>query len=72
MENNSPEISRKFSFFEKFFKIHPEGRIKRLQFFLRIMIIFGFWSVIYFSIIHYFQSTELFFQGIYDFIYDSF
>ena len=71
MENTS-EKSQKFSFFEKFFKIHPEGRIKRLQFFLRIMIIFGFWSVIYFSIIHYFQSTELFFQGIYDFIYDSF
>lgn len=67
-----PEIAWKFSFFEKFFKIHPEGRIKRLQFFLRIMIIFGFWSVIYFSIIHYFQSTELFFRWIDDFIYDSF
>ena len=62
MENNSPEISRKFSFFEKFFKIQPEGRINRLQFFLRLMIIFGFWSVIFFSIIHYFQSTELFFR----------
>ncbi len=71
MENTS-EKSQKFSFFEKFFKIQPEGRINRLQFFLRLMIIFGFWSVIFFSIIHYFQSTELFFQGIYDFIYDSF
>lgn len=67
-----PEIAWKFSFFEKFFKIHPEGRITRLQFFLRIMIIFGFWSVIFFSIIHYFQSTELFFRWIDDFIYHSF
>ena len=71
MENTS-EKSQKFSFFEKFFKIQPEGRINRLQFFLRLIMIFGFWSVIFFSIIHYFQSTELFFQGIYDFIYDSF